>query len=240
MNLHGIVSTVISAVNPQLPVTLRLSTGTMTTLADGTRVPAYQEVDGVFAQVQAQTYKDIQQLDSLNLQGTRKVVYLSGEIDGLVRATSKGGDLITFPDGSVWLVALVLEQWPDWVKAAITLQNSPPLSALAPVALRSPSPPAPEAQMWIIKSANYAASPNDQILADTSAGPFTITLPAQPSNGTSVNVNDAKSTWATNNLTVAGNGANIGGSLLNFVGNINGLTLQFLFVGGTVGWQVYL
>lgn len=124
MNLHGIVSTVISAVNPQLPVTLRLSTGTMTTLADGTRVPGYQEVDGVFAQVQAQTYKDITQMDSLNLQGTRKVVYLSGEIDGLVRSTSKGGDLITFPDGSVWLVAIILEQWPDWCKAAITLQNS--------------------------------------------------------------------------------------------------------------------
>lgn len=123
MNLHGLISNVISAVNPQVPITVQLSNG-WTTNGDGTRVPSYQEVDGVFAQVQAQTYKDIQQLDSLNLQGTRKVVYLSGEIDGLVRSTSKGGDLITFPDGSVWLVAIILEQWPDWCKCAITLQNS--------------------------------------------------------------------------------------------------------------------
>jgi hypothetical protein len=44
-------------------------------------------------------------------------------VDGLVRVINKGGDLITLPDGSIWLVAQVLEQFPDWVSAAITLQD---------------------------------------------------------------------------------------------------------------------
>jgi hypothetical protein len=43
-----------------------------------------------------------------------------------VRVTNQGGDLITFPDGSVWLVVMILEafsQTAGWTKAAITLQN---------------------------------------------------------------------------------------------------------------------
>lgn len=123
MNLHAIVTPAISAVNPLVPVIVKLSTG-WTTNADGTRTPTYTEVDGVSAQVQALTFKDIQQIAGLNLQGTRKAMYVTGEIDGLVRSTSKGGDLITMPDGSIWLVAMILEQWPDWAKAAVTLQNN--------------------------------------------------------------------------------------------------------------------
>jgi len=43
------------------------------------------------------------------------------------RVTRGGGDLITIATGGVndgvWLVAQVLEQFPDWVAAACTLQN---------------------------------------------------------------------------------------------------------------------
>ena len=79
------------------------------------------------AQIQPIGWRDIQQLDGLNLQGTRYKAYLYGEVDGLVRPEKKGGDLIVFPAGSrhagTYLVAQVLEQWPDWVCAALTLQN---------------------------------------------------------------------------------------------------------------------
>ena len=75
------------------------------------------------AQIQALTFRDLQQIDGLNLQGDRRGIYFYGEIDGLVRPDNKGGDLITFPDGTIWLVAIVLEQWPDWCKVAATLQN---------------------------------------------------------------------------------------------------------------------
>ena len=66
----------------------------------------------------------------LNIQGTRRKIWLNGEIDGLVREDNKGGDLITDPNGDVWLVALITEQWttrseaPNWVSAIVTRQNS--------------------------------------------------------------------------------------------------------------------
>lgn len=79
------------------------------------------------AQIQPITWRDIQQMEGLTLQGTRWKAYLYGQVDGLVRVESKGGDLITIPAPSphagVWLVTQVLEQWPDWVVAAITLQD---------------------------------------------------------------------------------------------------------------------
>jgi hypothetical protein len=80
----------------------------------------------LIAQVQPMTWRDIQNVDGLNLQGTRYKIYLYGEIDGLVRPERKGGDLIIIPSGrhaGTYLVAQVLEQFPDWVSAACTLQN---------------------------------------------------------------------------------------------------------------------
>lgn len=77
----------------------------------------------VSAQVQPLTFGDIQQLDGLNIQGTRRAVYFYGQVDGLVRVDNKGGDLVTLADGRIYLVALVLEQWPDWCKCAVTLQD---------------------------------------------------------------------------------------------------------------------
>ena len=82
----------------------------------------------VIAQVQPLTWRDLQQLDGLNLQGTRRKIYLYGRADGAVRPLAKGGDLITIATGGVndgiYLVAQVLEQFPDWVSVAATLQNN--------------------------------------------------------------------------------------------------------------------
>jgi hypothetical protein len=65
-------------------------------------------------------------MEGLNLGGVRWKAYLSGEVDAIVRPENKGGDLITISSGrhqGVWLVAQVLEQWPNFVCAAITLQD---------------------------------------------------------------------------------------------------------------------
>ena len=75
------------------------------------------------AQIQSLTFRDLTQIDGLNLQGDRFGIYFYGEIDGIVRPDNKGGDLVTFPNGKIYLVAIVLEQWPDWCKVAATLQN---------------------------------------------------------------------------------------------------------------------
>lgn len=194
MNLHQIVSGVIGSVNPNLPVTVQISTG-YTIAADFSQVPQYatpgsitgsisgdvltvatqasgvlqigQTVAGAgvvagttitgllsasggpgtyqlnqtqpdialeamstvlvaLAQVQPLSFRDLQQIDGLNLQGTRKAIYLMGAIDGIIRPDGKGGDLVFLPDGSVYLVAMVSEGWnisAGWTKVICTLQD---------------------------------------------------------------------------------------------------------------------
>ena len=122
MNLHAIAAPAIGVVNPFVPVTVNVSIGSTQT-DDGTRVPTYDPIPGVLAQIQALTFRDIQQISALNLQGTRRAIYFYGEFDGIVRPLLKGGDLVVFPDGSTWLIAMQLEQWVGWCKVVATLQN---------------------------------------------------------------------------------------------------------------------
>lgn len=125
MNLHGIAGPIVAAVNPKTPAIIKISSGYQT-LPNGSRVPSYQQpFSQAMAQVQPLTFRDIQQIEGLNLQGTRVAIYLEGELDGIVRADRKGGDLVEISTGvhsGTYLVAMVLEQWPDWVKVAATLQ----------------------------------------------------------------------------------------------------------------------
>ena len=123
MNLHAIVSGAVGTINPPVLCTLAASTG-YTTAADGTRVPTYSTTANVPAQIQALTYTDLMKMGGLNIEGIRRAIYLNGNIEGVDRAAIKGGDLITEPDGTVWLVAMVLEAWPDWSKVCCTKQVS--------------------------------------------------------------------------------------------------------------------
>lgn len=125
MNLHAIASGAIASVNPMLTLTIQASTG-YTTAPDGSRVPSYAPPVSVQGQVQSLTYNDLTQLEGLALQGEKRAVYLNGNWSGVVRPDGKGGDLIAFPDGTVWLVVQVLENWGSldgWVKVAVTRQN---------------------------------------------------------------------------------------------------------------------
>lgn len=125
MNLHGIVSGYIGAVNPLIPVMVRSSTGS-TTADDGKRTPSYADPVCVIAQVQPLSTRDLQMLEGLNQNGVKWKVYLSGQVDAVVRPELKGGDLIdiaTGPHQGTWLVTVVLEQFPDWTCAGIVLQN---------------------------------------------------------------------------------------------------------------------
>jgi hypothetical protein len=125
MNLHGIVAPIIAGVNPMVVARVQVSTG-YTTGADGGRVPTYGPVISVTAQVQPLTSRDLQQIEGLNIQGTLKAIYLCGDLKGAVRSELKGGDLVTLPDGTVWLVVQMLESWgltAGWSKSAMVLQN---------------------------------------------------------------------------------------------------------------------
>lgn len=120
MNLHGIVAPYVGLVNPFIDATLRQSAG-YTTNPDGTQVPAYSEIP-VSIQVQALTGGDLQKLNGLNIQGVNNAVYLSGSADAVNRVNRKGGDLLVF-NNRTWLVVTVLEDWANWVKVAVVLQN---------------------------------------------------------------------------------------------------------------------
>lgn len=76
-------------------------------------------------QIQPVGWRDIQMMEGLNLQGTRKKIYLYGRFDGLIRVDNKGGDLITDYAGNKYLVAMVAEQWDDrvWCSVFATLQD---------------------------------------------------------------------------------------------------------------------
>lgn len=133
MNLHSIAAGVINAVNPNIVMTLLVSNGSVTN-ADGTRTPRYFPPQQVFGQVQELTTRDLRQLEGLNIQGSQRTIYMNGITNAIVRMSAKGGDLIELPDGTMWLTTTVLEQWPDWVKVAVTLQRRsatiPPPSGL--------------------------------------------------------------------------------------------------------------
>lgn len=120
MNLHGIVAPYIGIVNPFIDATLKQSAG-YTTNPDGTQVPAYT-LTPISIQVQALSGGDLQKLAGLNIQGINNAVYISGEAEAVDRVNRKGGDLLVFNKQS-WLVVTILEDWPNWCKVAVVLQN---------------------------------------------------------------------------------------------------------------------
>jgi len=96
VNLNSIAGAAVQAIRPSVLGSVRVSTG-YTTNDDFSRTPTYRDVAGVPMWVDALTYKDIIQVDGLNLNGTRRAIYINGKVDGLVRPENKGGDLITLP-----------------------------------------------------------------------------------------------------------------------------------------------
>lgn len=119
MNLHGIVSGAIGAVNPFVPGAMRVSTG-YTTSASGKRTPTYSDTP-VSVQLQALGYKDLQQIDGLNMQGVVKAAYVNGNFNGVNRPKNQGGDLLVVGTDT-WLIVQPLEEWPGWCKFVVNLQ----------------------------------------------------------------------------------------------------------------------
>lgn len=90
---------------------------------------------------------------------------------------------------------------------------------------------------YVYKTANYTTQDKEGVLADTSGGSFTVTLPATPATGAQVVVADAGASWGTNNLTVGRNGSTIGGLAQDLVCDITGVSVQLVYDGTT--WEVY-
>jgi hypothetical protein len=125
MNLHSVVGPIVGAVNPNLAATIQLSNGT-TKDAAFKQIPAYLAAQAVTVQMQPLGYKDLLQVEGINVGGGKlRAFYLSGNAQAVSRVAQKGGDLITLPDGTLWLTVQVLEDFSvtsGWVKVAATLQ----------------------------------------------------------------------------------------------------------------------
>ena len=132
MNLHQIVSGAIGVVNPQFLGDIVSNTG-YTTAPSGRRTETTQTFPNVLMQVQPLTMKEIDHLDSLNIQGTLRAVHLNGNVQGLNRVSGKGGDVLMIPTKmtsaakDTWLVVAVLERFDadGWCRVAVSLQVVP-------------------------------------------------------------------------------------------------------------------
>ncbi|OYV46728.1 MAG: hypothetical protein B7X10_04750 [Burkholderiales bacterium 21-58-4] len=127
MNLHQVVRSAITSVNPDIAATLLRSNG-YTYTPDGKQVPAYLSFTGQI-QVQGVSAKDLEHTDFLNIQGVLRTVYLIGNWAGVVRADSKSGDIMNFPQipGAAvqsWRVISVKETWPNWSSVIVWLQST--------------------------------------------------------------------------------------------------------------------
>lgn len=89
---------------------------------------------------------------------------------------------------------------------------------------------------WALKTAAYNLVAGDRILANTSGGAFTMTLPAAPATGAEINVIDAMATWGTNNLTIGRNGLTIANDPTDLVCNVAGQRVTLVYTGVT--WAV--
>lgn len=91
--------------------------------------------------------------------------------------------------------------------------------------------------VYVRKTANYTASADEGIIADTSGGSWTLTLPSAPSVGDVVVVADGAA-WGTNNLTIARNGSTIEGAAEDLTCDVSGVSITLVYDGTT--WHVYV
>lgn len=100
----------------------------------------------------------------------------------------------------------------------------------------APTWTSPTSGSFTAKTANYTAVSGDNILANTSAGSWTLTLPATPTTGSAVQVMDSIGTFGVYPLTVARNGSTIMSAAENMTLDVNGAATTFVYNGST--WRV--
>lgn len=86
----------------------------------------------------------------------------------------------------------------------------------------------------------YNAVVGDRILCNSTSGPFTITLPLSTTliQGDVIQVIDVTGTFATNNVTIARNGALIQGTTETLVCDVANSVITLLYTDVTYGWIV--
>lgn len=89
---------------------------------------------------------------------------------------------------------------------------------------------------WSTKTSNYTAVPNEAIMAVTTGGTFTITLPSAPAIGNIVAIGDGGN-FAANPLIVSGSGGKLIEGYDTFTLDIQHVKVDFVYDG--TGWQTF-
>jgi hypothetical protein len=87
---------------------------------------------------------------------------------------------------------------------------------------------------WQVIRADYTAKNGDRIIADTSGGSFTITLPSSPTEGFYIEIADGGD-FSANNLLLT-SARPVEGFDQDIIFDIKGLSLEFVYVG--TAWQI--
>lgn len=130
MNIRGIANMAIQAVNPNIPVVVKLPNGFAVDPVSRRQVPVYTSTNAV-GQLQALDGDDLKQISALNIQGTIRAMYLYGSVAGVIRPDGSSQSHVVFTSNEAgviksreWGVFKVLESWQDWCKVAIVYQEA--------------------------------------------------------------------------------------------------------------------
>lgn len=119
MNLHQMARGLINAVNPYTVGQIKVCVGYE--IVNFKQIPSYKEITSVSVQIQPISQETIAHIEGLNLQGIQASVYCNGHFSAINRPKGKGNDLFIY-QGKTWLIAKVVEWWPDWCHFVVTEQ----------------------------------------------------------------------------------------------------------------------
>ena len=88
------------------------------------------------------------------------------------------------------------------------------------------------------KTANFTAVSGNGYFVNTTSGQITVTLPASPSAGDQVGIDDYANTAGTNKIIIGRNGSNIIGTADDFDIVTDGKSILLIYVDATQGWRV--
>jgi hypothetical protein len=93
-----------------------------------------------------------------------------------------------------------------------------------------------EAVVNVTLTSNTTINAGERVFADASSGAFTITLPASPNVGDTVQIIDVAGIFSTNNVTIARNSEKIQNLAEDLTLNLNNAAITMIYSGETYGW----
>lgn len=88
-----------------------------------------------------------------------------------------------------------------------------------------------------VNTNTYSANAFEHVFVSTTGGPWSLTPPATPAQGTKFKVTDASGSCGTNNLTIVSGGTKIDGVAADFVVDIDKASVEFTY-DTTNGWVI--